>query len=298
MFREIALVALHDFRISIRSRKALVLLLIYLLGSLVTAGFFISGIDFAEQNLADELQVPRGKHTGVMLQELLQTTSFQRTLGFFIGDLDVAQEILHIPVMIILFGWIAYGAVPFITAYLSADSFSKELVTGTARYTLIRISRANWVLGKCLSQSLFMLLGILIAGFSTIAVGAFSLYNFDILSNLYWLFVIGIRVWCYCFSFLGFTLCFSLSIKSINIGRALSLLTVFCSIFLSALLKYDLYREFPLLSATLLPLFPQGHKLILWYPNWILYGPSLLMLLSLGVSAILLGYSVLNRRGT
>lgn len=296
--REIALIAAHDFRVSIRSRKALVLFLIYLLGSLVAASTFVSAIDFAEQNLAEQLQVPKTKQTGVMLKELLETTSFQRTLGFLIGDIDIAREILHIPVMAVLFGWLSYGFIPFITAYLSADCFAKDLVSGSARYTLVRISRANWVLGKCISQSFFMLVGISIAGASTLVVGAFSLYQFDILSNIYWIFVIGLRIWCYCFAYLGITLGFSMSIKSINIARALSLISVFLFIVLSALLEFRLSREAPILAETVLQLLPQGHKLTLWYPDWTLYTPSLIMLFSLGATSILIGYGILNRRGT
>ncbi|HVO31050.1 MAG TPA: hypothetical protein VMV18_09950 [bacterium] len=293
--RTVWLVAVFDFFESIRSRKALGLLALALLGSISSTSVFSKVIYEAEKQLARTLNVAHTEKVGVMADEVFKSDEFQLALADFVGDAGLAKDMSRVPPIAFFSGWLGLLFLPLLVILSSSDAASQEISTGSARFALFRSDRLSWALGKLAGQAMLMASGIFVGALGTLAVAAVVWHQWHPLLTMAWMARLAVRVWIYGFAWLGVALGISLSTRSVNLSRGAGLVALFGLGFLARVIHHY-ESSAPVLLGSLEQLFPHAHSIGLWRPALVDRLPSVAMLLSLGVGWFAAGYARFARR--
>lgn len=289
--RRIALVAAFDFFESIRSRKAIALLVLYVAGASVGVGGFIRVLSVLESSAAEQMGVPATERPGAMTDEVLGSNELRRLARQLISDPDVADALVGLPPLALFFGWMSLTFVPLLAVLFASDAISAELASGSSRFALLRVDRLSWATGKLLAQALLMGVGIAASALVAYLLGLGSLNDFAPGETALWLLRMSGRAWLYGWPFLGLALAASQLTRSVHASRALALFALAVAGLAGMLLDTERALEIaPDLAPALQLLVPAGHQLDLWRPDWVDRMPGSLMLLALGVSYFGLGH--------
>jgi len=295
--RAALLVAWFDLRESLRSWKALALLVIYLMGAMAAAGIFVQILAEIEQTMADTLQVAQTSRPGAMTASLMESEQVLDMLSGLIGDRGLAEQLVSTPPVALFYGWLSMAFVPILVTFTSAESISSELSSGACRYSLFRSDRLSWAAGKLAGQSLLMAVGILAGAAGVWLVGWYGMNSFEGALTAGWLLRFSARAWVYGFAFLGMTLGISQLTRSINGARAMALIALIVAAAGGGLLTVpEITEHAPLLADTVRQLFPNAHKLDLWRPEANIRMGAMVMLMALGTIAFAAGHQWMSRR--
>lgn len=295
--RSTLLVTWFDLRESLRSRRAVALLIVYLLGSMAAAGLFIAILSEVESALAGSLSVAETDRPGAMTQALMESEQMVDIAAGLVGDRALGEELVSIPPIALFYGWLSLTFVPLLVAFTSADAISSELASGSVRFVLFRTDRLHWALGKLGGQTLLMTVGILGGALGVWVIGFFSLSSFAPAATALWLLALSMRASIYGFTFLGLTLGVSQVNRSSHGSRALALLVVIAlGVGGMATGAEEIQRYAPVLIGSIHPLFPNAHRVDLWRPDLLERLPSVLMLLAMSAASFGAGHLVMSRR--
>lgn len=295
--RSALLVAWFDLRESLRSRKALALLVIYLIGAMAATGLFVTILAELERAMASSLAVAQTSRPGAMTDALMESEELLDIISGLIGDRALAKELTSIPPVALFYGWLSLTFVPLLVAFTSAGAISSELASGAARFSLFRADRLHWVSGKLGGQCLLMFVGILLGAVGVWIVGYFSLTSFQPGLTAVWLLRLSGRACVYGFTFLGLTLGISQITRSVNASQALALLALIALGIGGGLTGAEkIVERAPVLLSSIHPLFPNAHRIDLWRPDLLSRLPATLMLLAMGCAWFGAGYLVMARR--
>ena len=184
--RDAWLIAGFDLRESIRTRRALVLALLYLLVASITSYIYVEVVKLAQEaasevigGMGDANEQLAATAAAGAAQDAGYTGLLYVIAG---GDNVIAGHLATYPAMVLVFAWFSLGALPWLISLTSYDLVAGDLHQRTVRFVALRTSRGAFVLGKLLSQ---VLLVAMIAGLGMIPVlvigGAF-LPRFDFTS--------------------------------------------------------------------------------------------------------------------
>ncbi len=287
----IRLVAGFDLLESLRSRKAIVLLALYLLGSLGASAIFIRLLGTIQARLEEQL------HHAVHMRELMQSPGMARLIGALSGDPEVAKAIVAIPPLAIFYGWLALHFVPLLVLFTSSDAISGDLSSGAVRFSLFRTDRISWAAGKLVGQTCLMALGVLVGALGCWVMGLVWLDHMPVLQTGYFLLRVSGRAIVYSFAYLGMVMCASLMARTNARAAGLALLIMFVSWLSATVLGAEpIHRRAPTLSTLLAGLFPGGHQLSLWAPGLLRSGGAMLALVAIGLAFFALGFWRFNAR--
>lgn len=225
------LIAMFDLRESIRTRRALVLALLYVLVASITSYIYVQVVNLAQEvttHAIGELHDTGDKLAAAAAVGAAESTGYTGLLYVLAGgDANIAGHLATYPPMVMIFAWFSLGALPWLIALTSYDLVAGDLHLRTVRFVVLRTSRGAFVVGKLLSQ---VLLVALIAGLGMIPVlliGSAYLPGFDIFAN----FLALLRAWpilaLYAFAVLGPVACASQLVRGPGAARALALLLLF-----------------------------------------------------------------------
>ncbi len=190
-FRDIWLVAWFEVKEMVRTRRALVVIALYMLGGLVAARGFVAAIGRLENVVAGMLKTGRIETPGALTQQLLQSDTYRDALIRFFPNREVADFLLNLPPIVLFFLWSSLAFVPFLIMLTSADTVSQEVRTRAVRFVVLRTGRVEFVLGKYLGQVSLMALVVFLTGFVYLGVAWAGLQGFE-----FWPTVVGIlRFW-------------------------------------------------------------------------------------------------------
>ncbi len=293
--------ALHcarfDLAESLRSRRVLIFLVLYLALSVGSAILFTELLQAVEEELALQLLVARTDLPGSMTQAVVERPEVRRVLYRFIRDNALVDAVLSVPPIALLFGWVTLTFTPLLVVLTSSDAISEEVAAGTARFALFRVSRGSYVFGKLIAQTALMCVGLLLAALGAYIVGAVQLGSFEPVRSALYIGRYALTSSVYAFSFLGLTLGISQLTRSVPWSRALGLFAMVTVIGLERfLVKGKLPQRFPVTSETLCQVLPPAHKLDLWRVTLSEMAPALVMLVALGLTFFAIGASRFVRR--
>lgn len=294
--RDALVVAEQELAESLRSRKAIVLLLLYLASATAMCALFVELLQEFEGVLADQLSVSRTGRPGVMTRQLMESEEVQRVLAGLIGDAELAAELVLIPPMALFYGWLSLTFVPPLVALTSGDVISAELASGAARFAFFRTDRTAWAVGKLLGQAVLTGIGIALGAVGALFVGWSGLLSFEPGPNAVWLVRLGFRAWIHGIAWLGIVMGVGQLSRSVPRSRGLALGSLILVAVLSAALGSDWVTErAPVLAETLALLLPGTHELDLWRPDPVRRLAAAVTLLALGGGAFALGHQRLLR---
>ncbi|MCA9619152.1 MAG: ABC transporter permease subunit [Myxococcales bacterium] len=263
--RTIGLVAGFELYESLRSRKAVALLLLYLVIALGGTAIFASLLNSVYDQLADQLGAKLGPK---IFERLAESDQLVKLVSRFVGnDEGLARELLTVPPLAVFYGWLITSFMPLIVVLSSADAISSEVASGSARFALFRIDRLGWTLGKLLGQTLLMVLGIAIGAVACWGVGVLALRQADAMASAYWLARMSFRGAFYGFAYLGIAMCASQLVRGNAGARALGIgFALLVVIFGNVLGRDTLRAKAPALIGALHRLFPNAHDTSLFQP--------------------------------
>lgn len=295
--RDAWVVATFELRDALRSRKALVLLVLYVAGAGAGTGIFVRVLSAIETALARTLQVAATDRPGAMTRALLDTREFHDIVARLIGDDQLADELVHIPPVALFYGWLAMTFVPFLVILLASDAVASDVATGTARFSLFRTSRMAWATGKLAGQAALVALGIAAGGVASYVIGWIFLSAFEPLATLVWMAQLGARAWVLAFAYVGLALGVSQLTRSTHWSRGLGLLALVGSgVAGEWLTSRWAEAHIPVISSSLVVLLPRAHELDLWRTLWWERLPACVMLIALGLCYFAAGHLRFARR--
>ena len=179
--RKVLEMACFELAASLRTKRAIALVAIYLVTSLFGMSGAITALGKMEEQLASILQVEtvEGK-SGVVSATLWKSKPFQRLARSVVGDSLVYDDIVGKHPAELIYAWIVFLAIPFLSVLASCRRVADDIKSGAAKYVLMRITRLQWTLGKYLGQAFLILAGLLVGAFGAWCVAAFRLSGADI----------------------------------------------------------------------------------------------------------------------
>jgi len=290
--------ALFELFDAVRSRRAMVLVALYLILSLLTMGGTITALGKLEDQLSDTLGVERveGK-SGLVSATLWKSKPFQRIVRHSVDNALVYNDIVGRHPAELLYGWLVFLFVPLMTVLFSSNRVACDIRSGAVRYMLTRVTRLEWSLGKYLGNAALILAGLLVGAVGAWLVAAWKLSGADIPALLPAMLGWSVKAWMLSLAWLGLALGVSHFFHSPGKadGLALFLLSVWAVV--PGLLK--LVAGFADRCAWLLVLrdfFPSAVEDGLWRTSFVPVATSAAWLLALGLLYLSVGIAVFARR--
>lgn len=281
----IRLVAGFDLLESLRSRKAIVLLLLYFVGALGASGIFIQVLSAIRERLEEQVG------QAVDMKQMMESPGMKRVVGALAGDAEVAGAIVAIPPMALFYGWLAMNFVPLLVLFTSSDAIAGDVASGAVRYSLFRTDRISWATGKLIGQTSLMAVGVLVGALACWITGLVWLDGMPVAETALWLLRISGRAIVYSFGYLGMVMCASqLARTPIRAGGLALVIMFFCSLAGSVLQAEPIAEQAPGVFGALSKLFPNGHHLELWHPGLVESGTAMLGLVVIGLGWFSLGF--------
>ena len=295
LFR-IGQVALAECAGAVRSRRALVILVLYLLSAVFCMMGTITMLGKMEAELSNVLQLPESERTGVVSATLWKSKPFQRMIRAGVKNDLVYNDIAGRHPAELVYAWFAFMCAPLLAVLVAGNRVADDLKSGAVRYALVRVTRLEWTLGKYAGQVLMVALALAASAVGAWLVAVFRLSGIGMFELLPAMFGWGFRAGLYALAWLGLALGVSHLSHSGSRATAVGLMAIAaCAIWPFGLRCWAEYAEWPwLLHFDVL--VPSSAELALWRRSFVPLFTGGMHLFTLGMCYLMLGHWVFNRR--
>ncbi len=176
--RDAALIAGFDLRESLRTRRALVLVLLYLLIASASSYIYVRTVGAFN----DVAALAEGQDVAF---DVMQDQGYSAMLLFFAGgDAGLAAHLATYPAMVLIFAWTSLAFLPWFIALTSYDQVAGELHLRTIRYAALRTTRGAFVTGKLLGQAALVAAVAALGMLPVVLIGAIWLPGFPVVPTI------------------------------------------------------------------------------------------------------------------
>ncbi len=282
----IAQTALCEWENALRSRRALVLLLLYLAAAVLCMNGTISVLGKMETELVRVLRLPDSGQTGIVSETLWKSKSFRNMIAAGVDDRLVFEDISKRHPVELLYAWFAFFCAPLLVVLVSGTRVAEDLRTGVARYMLVRTSRLEWSLGKYAGQALMIACALAVSAVGAWCVALYRLPSATAARLLPPMLGWGVSAWYYSLAWLGLALGLSHLTRSGMRATAFGILGIgACEV---------LPHFFPEVEM----LVPAGARMGLWRTSFAPQAVAVFHLATLGLVYLTAGAAVFCRRDT
>lgn len=178
--RDAALIAGFDLRESLRTRRAVVLVLLYVLIAATASGIYVSVV----RAIQDTLNTAATASGDAAAMDMIQDEGYRSLLLFVAsGDQSLANHLATYPAMVLIFAWVSLAFLPWFIALTSYDQVAGDLHLRTIRYSALRTTRGAYIAGKLAAQAV-LVAGVAALGMlPVLVIGAIYLPGFDFLAT-------------------------------------------------------------------------------------------------------------------
>lgn len=295
--RQLWRVACYEWFDALRSRRALVVLLLYMAVAVCNMYWSISLLGKLEKELVTMLQLPPSEQTGVVSTALWKSKPFQRLMKEMTRNDAVLNDITGKHPVELIYAWFAFFYTPLLVVLVAGSRIAEDLGSGAVRYIVFRTSRATWSLGKFFGQALMIGFALLLSGVGAYAVAKFRLSGSgtpDLLFNmLQW----SGRAWIFSIPYLGLAMGLSHLTKSSSKATVIGIVAIAACFIATILLRHFSgdtgWRAcLPYLAV----LVPEDHKMYLWRSSLAPLVTGTVYLVTLGFCYLLAGYALFRKR--
>ena len=295
--RQMWRVACYEWFDALRSRRALVVLLLYLAAAVCNMHWSINLLHKLESELATVLQLPKSERTGVISTTLWKSKPFQRMMKEMTQNDLVLKDITGKHPVELIYAWFAFFYTPLLVVLVAGSRIAEDIGSGAVRYVIFRTSRASWSLGKFLGQALMIFLALILSGAGAYAVAKYRLAGSgtpDLFVNMIqW----SARAWVFSFPYLGLAMGLSHLTKSASKATVMGIIAITACFVVTILLRHFTadtgWRSYlPYLGV----LVPEDHKMYLWRNAAAPLVTGSVYLITLGFCYLLAGYAFFRKR--
>ena len=230
-------VAAMEWSVAVRSRRALVMLLLFTAVAVGVMYVTISSFVAIEQQLVESLGLPESETPGAALMTLWKSKPFVRFVEHVSQGSLVFADIRGRHPLLLVYAFFMFWVAPLLTLLVSASRVADDVRSGAARYWLVRVSRTEWSLGKFFGEALMLAFAMGVGALAAWTVMLCRLSVSDGLSMLPGILDWTVRAWVYAFAWLGFFLGLSHIVKSGGKATALGILALLGAVAWSLMLK-------------------------------------------------------------
>lgn len=289
-------IARHELTDSVRSRRVIVLILLYVAGSMAATLLFITVLQKIEHQLAESLGVQAAAGTGTVTATLWKSPAFRHMLTELTGNRELAETLLDIPPLGLFFGWLSFAFTPALVMLTSTSRIAEELWSGSARFVLFRSSRLQWCLGKFAGQAIQILGALLLSAVGAWLVGLLRMKSFEPAATAWAMTLFAGRAWVYSLAFLGLALAVSQWCAAPNLALALGFLAMIALAVVAGVAEHFAGEGWRRAWDVVLALTPGGHKTDLWWGDAAHLLPACVFLVCLALAYFAAGYARFSRR--
>ena len=294
--RDILIVARHELGDAVRSRRAVIVLILYVAGAVLVCNSIVSGIHRAEEEISRTLGLPASATPGTVVDNLWKSRGFRHMMRGMIGDPELAEQLTSVHPMAALYGLLAFMFTPVFVILIASPRIAEELDSGSIRFALMRTSCAPWCLGKYAGQALMVLVALTLSSATTWCLLRFRLAGMDDLSVAQGMIIYSWKAWLYSLSYLGLALGISQVTRSANKAMALGFFAWVVFAVLGIMSGHWAGDGWAPVWQGIHMVVPLGHRLDLWRTDIAHQLPAAASLIALGLLYMAAGHAVLSRR--
>lgn len=295
-FRTVLIVARHEVADSVRSRRVLVMVLLYLAGSIAATAIFISVLQKIEGQLVTSLGIAPSGRTGNVTATLWKSDAFRQILVHLMGDRALAESLLAIPPLGLFYGWLSFAFAPLLVMLTSSTRVSEEIWSGSVRFVLFRIPRLQWVFGKFAGQSVQLFGALLLSAAGAWFTGLFRMHSFEPAATAQAMLLFSVKAWIYSLAFLGLATAISQFCAGPNLAVAMGFLALIGMSIVSGVSEHFAGDGLRRIWDAVNVVTPESHRMNLWWGDASHFAPAVVFLLTLSVLYLLAGYARFSRR--
>ena len=295
--RRVWTVALVEWRTALRSRRALVVLLLFavIAGGVMYAS--VSGLSALEEQVVESLSLPPSETPGSVTMTLWQSKPFARFVERFTNNSLVFADIRGRHPLLLVYAVFLFQIVGLLTLMVSAGRIAEDLRGGAARYYLVRVTCTEWSLGKFFGEAMMIVTAMLIGGVVAWGVLMWRLPVKAALPLLPGVLDWSARASVYAFAWLGIFLGLSHIVKSGGKATALGLLAILgTAAWPVAVRNLVSSLELPAAFQQLDVFAPQSAWTLLWRRSPAVLFQGVVHLAALSFFYLALGSAVFRRR--
>ncbi len=295
--RQMWRVACYEWFDALRSRRALVVLLLYMTAAVCNMYWSINLLHKLETNLVSLLKLPESDHAGVVSTALWKSDKFQELMKAMASNDAVLQDITGKHPVELIYAWFAFFYTPLLVVLVAGSRIAEDLGSGAVRYVIFRTSRATWSLGKFVGQALMIGFALVLSGIGAYAVAKFRLAGSgtpDLFLNMVqW----SVRAWVFSIPYLGLAMGLSHLTKSASKATVMGIFAIAVCFLITVLIRFfsgdtGWHAYVPYLAV----LVPEEHKMYLWRSSLAPLVTGSAYLLTLGFCYLLTGYAIFRKR--
>ncbi len=295
-FQSSGIVAGQEWADAFRSRRALVLLVLYFVGALAATLLFIKVLHQVENQVESAVGISQSRQAGASTSALWRSHAFREGLIKLAGDDALARDLLTLPPLALFYGWLSFAFTPLLVILLSSARIAEEVWSGSVRFAMFRVSRGSWVFGKLTGQAAQLLVALLASGAAAWAMGWWRLAGFDPVANALVILLFALKAWVYAFAWLGVALAVSQLLTSPTLASVFGLIALMALAAVSGLAAAFTGPGWRSALDLVRMLTPGGHEADLWRLDTAHAVPAVLFLLALGLAYTAAGYARFGRR--
>lgn len=287
-FSRVLRTALFELSSAIRSRRALVTVLLF---ALIGAGVMfvtVSIFSTLEEQVVSKLGLPAVDNSGGVTMTLWRSSVFKAMMSRALGSSLLFNDMLSQHPVALAFGFFVFGVVPLMTLITCAPTAAGEIRSGSVRYVLLRVSRTEWTLGLFFAEALVLLVAMMLLAAAAAAIAVYRLPGWSAFGFVPSLFGWSVRAWVFSLAWLGICTGASMCVKSP--GKATGF----------ALLLYVAFAAFGSFADNCCAVFdfirPQGYEHALWRASFSSMLEGVVGVLAIAFLYLGLGCAVFSRR--
>jgi ABC-type transport system involved in multi-copper enzyme maturation permease subunit len=292
----LGIVAANELSDSIRSRRVIVMFLLYLAGAMGATALFITFLHSIEGQLVTTLGLDAPKDAGSVTATLWKSRPFRDMLTGLIGDRKLAETLLDVPPLALFYGWLSCAFTPLLVMLTASARVSEEIASGSIRYIMFRGGRAPWLLGKFAGQAAQMFIALLLSALGAWLIGWFRMKGYDGWPTAYHMLWFAVKAWLYALPFLGLALGISQLCAMPNLALAFGFMSLVAASVLTSLSNWLAGEGWRRIWDVVNVLTPGAHRQNLWWNDAEHLLPATIFLATLAALYLFAGYARFAQR--
>lgn len=295
-FHDIFVVARYELADAVRSRRVAAFLVLYLAGAMLICNGFISVLHTLEDQIAQTLVLPKSASVGAATDALWKSRQFREMITHLVGDRQVALELLSIPPIALIYGWMAFTFTPLLVMLAASGRISEEISSGSARFTLVRTTRSAWCVGKFFGQAMEVILALTLSAVGAWCIARFRLAGADHAQTIQAMIIYAWKVWLYSLPFVGLALGISQTTRSPHLAMTVGFIAWVVVSVLFLIARHYVGDGVRQIWQLVLFIIPRGHQMDLWRldPAHLFHGA--VWLVTLSFSYLFAGHALFSRK--